>query len=119
MKHKKVDIKDIITYFTEEEIAENIRRTNLMDKLGIILYFDKSDNNSKEKEYTDPYFKITDSQFKQLNTQYKCFADYDRDKNTANYLICNDKPIPQDLYNKLAQTRIELEQAGLLPPYKE
>ena len=116
---KKHSLLDLVTPNTPEEVEKQSREWELMHKLGIPIYFDSHRSINKNKEYTDPYFEITDSQFRKINTQYTCFADYDRDKNTASILIYDDKPIPQDLYNKLVQTRIELEQAGLLPPYKE
>lgn len=52
--------------------------------------------------------------FLKVSTLYKSLYEYEIDQSEASILITEKKTIPEELYNKLLQTKQELEQAGLI-----
>lgn len=102
MKRKKRSIHNLRT-ITREEQEYAIYLTNLRLKLGIQTIYDNSYSGGN----------------KYIPSMYTSTDEYEYDKLIVDNLITMNKPIPQDLQNKLIAARIELESLGLLEPYVE
>lgn len=100
---KKRDFYSTLRYFSEEERIIEINKTKMIEKLGIIIFYDNTYSNSGNYK----------------PSMYKTIEEYERDRARAHYLITMNKPIPQALQNKLIAARIELEKKGLLEPFIE
>ena len=100
MKKKRSFFASAIT-FTDEEIQTEKLKAKLRAKLGIKTIYD--DTQCKQYSY--------------IPSMYSSIEEYERDKDKADYLITIDKPIPNELYDKLVQARLELESKGLLKKF--
>lgn len=100
MKKRKISFYEGIHPISEEERKKEIKETKLRAYLGIDIFYDDA---SVTKEYTP--------------SVYKSQNEYESDKLKAECYICNNKPVPQTLQNKLVAARIELENKGLIKRY--
>lgn len=105
MKREKITLKNIVRKISKEEMEQEKNRMNMLEILGIPTYFDSSSNND---------IKNKEKLFLSTSTLYKSLWEYNIDKSKASILINDNKPIPDDLYKKLVQTKKELEDAGIL-----
>lgn len=91
-----------VNFISEDELMQQRRRRELRNMLGILDIMDSQKNKNIE------------TKFLEVVTLYKSIDAYNIDRSKAIILINNNKRIPSELYNKLLQTKIELEKAGLL-----
>ena len=91
-----------VNFISEDELMQQSRRRELRNMLGIL------DSMDSQKS------KNIETKFLEVVTLYKSIDAYNIDRSKAIILINNNKRIPSELYNKLLQTKIELEKAGLL-----
>lgn len=101
-KKVKHSIYDLAKGISPEEIAVDRRQNELRMKLGLNYNWEDRNYNKYVKE------------FLKISTHYKSINDYELDKAKASILITENKPIPADLYNRLLQTKEELEKANIL-----
>lgn len=90
---------------TDAEIVQSQIKYELREQLGLIFDFD---GVYSKKEYAR-----LELEFLRISSQYKNLDAYELDRHTVSSLITENKPIPQELYNKLLITKQELDKAGL------
>lgn len=94
MKREKASSNFINNNNVDRETFEQNRKTYRLKKdLGLLVNY--CDNRSN-----------TSSRFSKY---YETEMQYEKDKALANIFICEDKEIPEELYNKLLYTKKELE----------
>lgn len=96
----KYSVKNI-QHISNTEMQLNMTQYELRRKLGLISGFDHN-------------VSIDEKTFLKVSTLYKSLYEYEDDKLKAYSLISLNKDIPSELYKKLLQTKLELEQTGIL-----
>lgn len=89
---------------TIEEVETNRRNYMLREQLGLIRDYDSGEHTQYER---------MNALFLKASTVYSSLNDYELDRTRASVLIDEGKQIPLDLYNRLIQTKHEINEAKL------
>lgn len=96
MKRDVIDVKTVGVGLADKQTIEKRRyQQELRKKLGLLVPYD---SNFTRNNSTGRFSKYYETQ-----------ADYDRDKAIADVLIIDEEQIPEDLYNRLIETNLELK----------